>query len=260
MHMRWRPPLVSFRLRSASKRSRAAGEPRPRNSGGAHLGGRARGPHRPRARGARTGGAGRTNRQIGEELFISTKTASVHVSNILAKLQVSQSRRGRPRPVDSPLLVRSTVSIARRWRREDHGSRGWQLPLGAVDSWPTSRTRASLNGAEVVLHDLDAGRMQLMEELGNEIAAARNLAMQVCGRSPIGKAALDGRRFRRHRASPSAASTACTTTSRSRSVRHPAADRRQRRAGRHACARCAASRCCSTSRATSRPSLPTPGS
>jgi DNA-binding NarL/FixJ family response regulator len=33
--------------------------------------------------------AGRTNRQIGEELFISTKTASVHVSNILAKLQVS---------------------------------------------------------------------------------------------------------------------------------------------------------------------------
>ncbi len=32
---------------------------------------------------------GRTNRQIGEVLFISTKTASVHVSNILAKLQVA---------------------------------------------------------------------------------------------------------------------------------------------------------------------------
>ncbi|WP_425829173.1 helix-turn-helix transcriptional regulator [Streptomyces fractus] len=31
-------------------------------------------------------GRGRTNRQIGEELFISAKTASVHVSNILAKL------------------------------------------------------------------------------------------------------------------------------------------------------------------------------
>uniref|UniRef100_UPI00117FCED2 helix-turn-helix transcriptional regulator n=1 Tax=Streptomyces caniscabiei TaxID=2746961 RepID=UPI00117FCED2 len=29
---------------------------------------------------------GRTNRQIGEELFITGKTASVHVSNILAKL------------------------------------------------------------------------------------------------------------------------------------------------------------------------------
>jgi DNA-binding CsgD family transcriptional regulator len=32
---------------------------------------------------------GRTNRQIAEELFISPKTASVHVSNILAKLTVS---------------------------------------------------------------------------------------------------------------------------------------------------------------------------
>ncbi|MFF8287638.1 AAA family ATPase [Streptomyces sp. NPDC016309] len=32
---------------------------------------------------------GRTNRQIAEELFISPKTASVHVSNILAKLRVS---------------------------------------------------------------------------------------------------------------------------------------------------------------------------
>ena len=30
--------------------------------------------------------AGRTNRQIGERLFISEKTASVHVSRILAKL------------------------------------------------------------------------------------------------------------------------------------------------------------------------------
>ncbi|WP_129842636.1 helix-turn-helix transcriptional regulator [Streptomyces sp. RFCAC02] len=33
--------------------------------------------------------AGRSNRQIAEELFISPKTASVHVSNILAKLEVS---------------------------------------------------------------------------------------------------------------------------------------------------------------------------
>ena len=32
---------------------------------------------------------GRTNREIGEKLFISEKTASVHVSNILAKLGVS---------------------------------------------------------------------------------------------------------------------------------------------------------------------------
>lgn len=33
--------------------------------------------------------AGRSNRQIGEKLYISAKTASVHVSNILAKLDVS---------------------------------------------------------------------------------------------------------------------------------------------------------------------------
>ncbi|MET0810408.1 MAG: response regulator transcription factor, partial [Thermoleophilaceae bacterium] len=33
--------------------------------------------------------AGRSNRQIGEELFMSSKTASVHVSRILAKLDVS---------------------------------------------------------------------------------------------------------------------------------------------------------------------------
>jgi DNA-binding NarL/FixJ family response regulator len=32
--------------------------------------------------------AGRTNGEIGTALFISTKTASVHVSNILAKLGV----------------------------------------------------------------------------------------------------------------------------------------------------------------------------
>jgi DNA-binding NarL/FixJ family response regulator len=33
--------------------------------------------------------AGRTNRQIGGELFITEKTASVHVSRILAKLGVA---------------------------------------------------------------------------------------------------------------------------------------------------------------------------
>jgi DNA-binding CsgD family transcriptional regulator len=32
--------------------------------------------------------AGRSNRQIAQALFISPRTASVHVSNILAKLRV----------------------------------------------------------------------------------------------------------------------------------------------------------------------------
>jgi DNA-binding CsgD family transcriptional regulator len=33
--------------------------------------------------------AGRTNRQIGQALFITPKTASIHVSRILAKLRVT---------------------------------------------------------------------------------------------------------------------------------------------------------------------------
>ena len=33
--------------------------------------------------------AGRSNREIGSQLFIASKTVSVHVSNILAKLGVS---------------------------------------------------------------------------------------------------------------------------------------------------------------------------
>ena len=45
-------------------------------------------PNTPR-RCAPAGGAGRTNAQIGTELFISPKTASVHVSNILRKLGAS---------------------------------------------------------------------------------------------------------------------------------------------------------------------------
>ena len=32
---------------------------------------------------------GRTNREIGERLFISQKTVGVHVGNILSKLEVS---------------------------------------------------------------------------------------------------------------------------------------------------------------------------
>ena len=39
--------------------------------------------------GLRRVAAGRSNKQIAEDLYISPKTASVHVSNILGKLGVS---------------------------------------------------------------------------------------------------------------------------------------------------------------------------
>jgi DNA-binding NarL/FixJ family response regulator len=37
---------------------------------------------------------GRTNREIAEKLFISEKTASVHVSNIMAKLEAANRTAG----------------------------------------------------------------------------------------------------------------------------------------------------------------------
>ena len=45
--------------------------------------------------------AGRTNRQIASTLFISEKTASVHVSHILAKLAVATRRGGLPPPTSA---------------------------------------------------------------------------------------------------------------------------------------------------------------
>jgi DNA-binding NarL/FixJ family response regulator len=47
--------------------------------------------------------AGRTNRQIGDELYVSEKTASVHVSNILRKLGVTS----RVDPSSSTLAYRA---------------------------------------------------------------------------------------------------------------------------------------------------------
>jgi DNA-binding NarL/FixJ family response regulator len=44
------------------------------------------GPTPPQAEGLEHEAAGRTNRQIGEQLYVSEKTASVHVSNILRKM------------------------------------------------------------------------------------------------------------------------------------------------------------------------------
>jgi DNA-binding NarL/FixJ family response regulator len=50
---------------------------------------------------------GLTNQEIGERLFISAKTASVHVSNILRKLEVPNRRAAAARARDLGLLVRS---------------------------------------------------------------------------------------------------------------------------------------------------------
>ena len=52
-------------------------------------------PDRTRVRGAPAGRGGQSNRDIASELFISVKTASVHVSNILGKLGHGQPRRSR---------------------------------------------------------------------------------------------------------------------------------------------------------------------
>jgi DNA-binding NarL/FixJ family response regulator len=51
--------------------------------------------------------AGRTNRQVGEELFVAEKTASVHVSRIFAKLGASSRAEAVSIGLRSGLLSRS---------------------------------------------------------------------------------------------------------------------------------------------------------
>lgn len=46
--------------------------------------------------------AGPRNRDIAAELFISPKTASIHVSNVLAKLGAVSRPRPRPSPTGRP--------------------------------------------------------------------------------------------------------------------------------------------------------------
>ena len=69
---------------------------------------------------------GRTNGEIGRQLFISTKTVSVHVSNILAKLGAT----GR------------TEAAAMARRRGLLGLLSWALTsgqgVGSQETWPTS--------------------------------------------------------------------------------------------------------------------------
>jgi DNA-binding NarL/FixJ family response regulator len=59
---------------------------------------------------------GATNRQIAEELFISAKTAGVHVSNILRKLDVPNRGGAAARAIDEGLVARvdATAAFIRR--------------------------------------------------------------------------------------------------------------------------------------------------
>jgi DNA-binding NarL/FixJ family response regulator len=58
--------------------------------------------------------AGRSNREIGAELFISGKTASVHVSNILRKLGVSTRVQAAALAERAGLMSTSATSAAMR--------------------------------------------------------------------------------------------------------------------------------------------------
>ena len=69
--------------------------------------------------------AGRSNGDIGAALFISTKTASVHVSNILAKLGVTS--RG-----EAAALSYRAAGDVRGRRRGDPAPAGLTVPVPSV--------------------------------------------------------------------------------------------------------------------------------
>jgi DNA-binding NarL/FixJ family response regulator len=56
---------------------------------------------------------GRTNRQIARALFISEKTASVHVSNIMSKLGAANRSEA------------AAIAHRRRMVKPESGSAGW---------------------------------------------------------------------------------------------------------------------------------------
>ncbi|WP_442811878.1 response regulator transcription factor [Streptomyces sp. NBC_01803] len=84
--------------------------------------------------------AGRSNRRIARELFISPTTASAHVSNMLAKLEVSG--RGRPPPSPTGWASWARTGPPRRGSPRSPPSR--PIPSHPVPSLParTGRARA----------------------------------------------------------------------------------------------------------------------
>ena len=66
--------------------------------------------------------AGRSNREIAAELFISPKTASVHVSNILGKLGVAS--RGEAAATAHTLRLFDPTKLPARRLAHDHVTKG----------------------------------------------------------------------------------------------------------------------------------------
>ena len=97
--------------------------------------------------------AGRSNRQIAAALFISPKTASVHVSNILAKLGVATRSGAPPSPTAS-----AWTGCAPAWPVKMLGT-GWR---SAVGGRPTKAERVT-GGIGVDLEDL--GRLEVVGRL-----------------------------------------------------------------------------------------------
>ena len=64
---------------------------------------------------------GLTNREIAQRLFIAQKTVSVHVSNILGKLDVSTRTQAAAAPATSPALSSSPARVGATLRPSTSG-------------------------------------------------------------------------------------------------------------------------------------------
>ena len=89
--------------------------------------------------------AGLTNRQIAEELFISVKTAGIHVSNILAKLAWPAGSRPPPPPTAPAWWTARRPDAGRPsagsvWSPGSHPRSGDSAPAVALSGDPRLRT------------------------------------------------------------------------------------------------------------------------
>ena len=190
---------------------------------------------------------GRTNRQIAEALFISAKTASVHVSNILGKLGVAN--RGEAAAAAAPPRARPRARITSSLAANSWGGMGEQLRSGAHGCADHAGRRGVLS-----LGAAPARRLRqhsVADRRGGRAARPRHRAHEAHGRAGPG-----GRSPARHPARRSCRSRPPGRTRRRRvrdhgllgrwfrldaarhrdsaAIRHPPAHRRQRRSRRRA--------------------------